>query len=272
MNHREGASLAGPVVGIAQYCGANHWRVEAVGPAGPCSRPGQLAVGAEQGQSGSSPLQRPAASAGPPPAEGVDETFQRLREICHDIRQPVAAVQALAAAALGDPGLPGVTHSYLEQIVTQAQTLADVIRQRLHTDGPAEARARLTDLGSLADEAAAAERVTYEGTLEVEPHAEPVLVCVNQVDVRGIISNLLSNATRAAGPAGTVTLEISHDLGLAKLVVEDTGPGFGEIPGGTGLGWRIMARSLANCRGKISYGRGPLGGVRASLWLPLAAA
>lgn len=272
MNHLEGGSLAGPVRGIAEYCGANHWHVEAFGSAGPCSRPGQLAVGAEQGQSGPSPPLRPAGPADPPPAEGVDEGVQRLREICHDIRQPVAAVQALAAAALGDPGLPGVTHSYLEQIITQAQTLADVIRQRLHTDEPAEARARLTDLGSLADEAATAERVTYEGTLEVAPHAEPVLVWVNQVDVRGIISNLLSNATRAAGPAGTVRIEISHDLGLAQLVVEDTGPGFGKIPGETGLGWRIIARSLATCRGKISYGRGPLGGVRACLWLPLAAA
>ena len=242
MNHLECGCLAGPVGEIAEYCGANHWRVEAVG------------------------------SADPPPAEGVDEGLQRLREICHDIRQPVAAVQALAAAALGDPGLPDVTHSYLEQIITQAQTLADVIRQRLHTDEHAEAMARLTDLGSLADEAATAERVTYEGTLEVEPHAEPVLVCVNQVDVRGIISNLLSNATRAAGPVGTVTIQISHDLGLAQLVVEDTGPGFGEIPGGAGLGWRIIARSLATCRGKISYERGPLGGVRANFWLPLAAA
>ena len=242
MNHLEGGGLAGPVAGIAEYCGADRWRVDAAG------------------------------SAGPPPAEGVDEGLQRLREICHDIRQPVAAVQALAAAALGDPGLPGVTHSYLEQIITQAQTLADVIGQRLHADGPAEARARLTDLGSLADEAAAAERVTYEGTLEVEPHAEPVLVCVNQVEVRGIISNLLSNATRAAGPVGTVTIEISRHLGLAELVVQDTGPGFGEIPEGTGLGWRIIAQSLAKCEGKISYGCGTLGGVRASFWLPLAAA
>jgi signal transduction histidine kinase len=133
-------------------------------------------------------------------------------------------------------------------------------------------RTRLTDLGSLADEAAAAERVTYEGTLEVALHAEPVLVCVNQTEVRGIISNLLSNATRAAGPVGTVTIEISRHLGLAELVVQDTGPGFGEIPEETGLGWRIMAQSLAKCEGKVSYGRGTLGGVRASFWLPLAAA
>lgn len=200
------------------------------------------------------------------------EAAGRFRETCHDIRQPIAAVQALAAAALGDPGLQEVTRSYLEQIVTQAQSLAEVIRQRLHTEEPAEVRTRLTDLVSLADEAAAAERVTYEGTLEVEPHAEPVLVCVNQTEVRGIISNLLSNATRAAGPVGTVTIEISRHLGLAELVVQDTGPGFGEIPEGTGLGWRIIAQSLAKCEGKISYGCGTLGGVRASFWLPLAAA
>jgi len=197
---------------------------------------------------------------------------QRLRETCHDLRQPVAAVQALAAAALGDPGLPGVARSYLEQIVTQAQSLAEVIGQSLHAKEPSDARARLTDLGWLADEAAAAERATYEGTLEVQPHAQPVLIWVNQVHVRGIISNLLSNATRAAGPGGTVTIRISRDSGLAQLVVEDTGPGFGAIPAGLGLGWRIMARSLAACEGKISYGSGALGGVRASFWLPLAVA
>lgn len=210
--------------------------------------------------------------AGEPSAWGKDEGLQRLRETCHDMRQPVAGVLTLAAAALADPGLPGVTRSYLEQIVNQAQSLADVIWQRLIAEEPAEVRVRLTDLWQLADEAAAAERLTYGGALDVAPHAEPVLVCVNQPDVRGIVSNLLSNATRAAGPAGSVQVEISHDSCLAQLVVEDTGPGFGKVPGGAGLGWHIMARSLARCGGKISYQRGTLGGVRASFWLPLAVA
>jgi signal transduction histidine kinase len=188
----------------------------------------------------------------------IDDEPQRLREACHEIRQPVAAVQALAAAALGDPGLPGVTRSYLEQIVAQVQSLAEVVRQGLHPEEPAGAWGRLTDLGWLADKAAAAERVTYEGTLEVEPHAEPVLVCVNQVHVRGIISNLLSNATRAAGPGGTVTIGVSRHSGLAQLVVEDTGPGFGEIPKGTGPGWRIIARSRrSGSAGGASQQRAP---------------
>lgn len=206
----------------------------------------------------------------PPAAGGKDDGFQRLRETCHDIRQPVAGVLALAGAALADPDVPEVTRSYLEQIVTQTQSLSDLIRQRLVADDSAQGHARLTDLRQLADEAATTERVTYGGELEVVPNTEPVLVCVNRLDVRGIISNLLSNATRAAGPAGSVKVEIGHDSCLAQLVVEDTGPGVGNVPGGPGPGWRIMARSLARCGGKISYGQGALGGVRASFWLPLA--
>jgi len=208
--------------------------------------------------------------AAPRPAREKDEGFQRLRETCHDIRQPVAGVLALAGAALADPGLPEVTRSYLEQIVTQAQALSEVIRQRLVANESAAAQVLLTDLRQLTDEVATAERVIYGGDLEVVPNAEPVLVRVNQLDVRGIIFNLLSNVTRAAGPAGSVKVEISHDSCLAQLVVEDTGPGFGNVPGGAGLGWRIVARGLASCGGKISYGHSALGGVRGNFWLPLA--
>jgi signal transduction histidine kinase len=196
---------------------------------------------------------------------------QRLRETCHDMRQPVAAVLSLADAALTEPCLPDVTRSYLEQISTQAQSLADVVHQWLHADEHADEGARLTDLAHLADEAATAERVTFEGTLKLLPQAERVLIRANPVDIRRIIANLLGNATRAAGSVGKVTIEVSCDSGLAQLVVEDSGPGFGHIPEGTRLGWGIVAQNLARCGGSIKYGESTLGGVRASFCLPLAA-
>lgn len=233
-----------------------------------CRRPAQGQTASESGL----PYTGPASNLVPeiPFRAREAEGWQRLNEVCHDIRQSVAGVLALAGAALADPSLPAGTRSYLEQIVTQTRWLADVIRQWLITYGSAERPVRLTDLRQLADEAAVAERVTYVGELEVAASAEPVLVYVNQLDMCGIISNLLSNATRAAGPVGSVKVEISCDSALAELVVEDTGPGLGKTPEGTGLGWRIMADSLARCGGKISYGPGAQGGVRASLWLPLA--
>ncbi len=93
-----------------------------------------------------------------------------------------------------------------------------------------------------------------------------------RADARRIISNLLGNATRAAGPGGMVTVEVVTDGTFAEVTVEDTGPGFGKIPKGEGLGLSIVAQSLARCGGRLEYGRGRGGGVRASLRLPLAAA
>jgi signal transduction histidine kinase len=196
---------------------------------------------------------------------------QRLRETCHDMRQPVAAVLSLAAAALTEPCLPDVTRSYLEQISTLARSLADVVHRSLHAEERADEGARLTDLVQLAGEAAAAEHVTFGGTLRLLPQAGPVFIRANPVDIRRVIANLLGNAARAAGPAGRVTIEVGCDSGLAQVAVEDSGPGFGHIPEGTGLGWRIVAQSLARCGGSIKYGESTLGGVRASFWLPLAA-
>jgi signal transduction histidine kinase len=195
----------------------------------------------------------------------------RFRETCHDMRQPVAAVRILADAALTEPCLPDVTRSYLEQICTLAQSLADVVHQWLGADEHADEGAPLTDLVRLADEAAAAERVTFEGTLKVLPLADPVLIRADPVDIRRVTANLLGNATRAAGSAGAVTIEVGCDSGLAQLAVEDSGPGFGHVPEGTRLGWRIVAQSLARCGGSIKYGESGLGGVRACFWLPLAA-
>jgi two-component system OmpR family sensor kinase len=187
------------------------------------------------------------------------------------MRQPVAAVLTLADAALTEPRLPDVTRSYLEQISTLAQSLADVVHRGLRADEHADEGVRLTDLVRLADEAVTAERVTFEGTLRLLPQGGPVLIRANPMDIRRVIANLLGNATRAAGSAGTVTIEVGCDSGLAQLAVEDSGPGLGHIPGGTRLGWGIVAQSLARCGGSVKYGQGALGGVRACFWLPLAA-
>lgn len=206
-----------------------------------------------------------------PRSNAACKDLPRLRDTCHDLRQPVAAVVTLATAALAESSVPAPVRSCLEQIVTQAESLAEIIHHSLAADEPGRASVRLTDLWQLASEAAAAQRVTYRGQLEVLPHAGPLLTLVNRTDVRRIISNLLSNATRAAGPTGTVRIQAGRDGGLAQLVIEDTGPGSGQIPEGTGLGWRIIAESLASCGGKIQFGPSVLGGVRAGLSLPLTA-
>ena len=194
---------------------------------------------------------------------------QHYREICHDMRQPTAGILFLAAAALAVPELPSAARSWLEQIVTEAQSLAELIERSVDREDPTGGALR-TDLRQLASEVVAGEQLTYLGVLGMTAPPSQVLVNVNRVDVRRIIGNLLSNATRAAGPDGCVTVQVARDDDGARLVVQDSGPGFARIHQCTGLGTGVIARCLVRCGGRIDYGPSPVGGVRATVSLPLA--
>jgi signal transduction histidine kinase len=212
--------------------------------------------------------------------EGPD-LVQQLHETCHDMRQPVANVFALAAAALAGPGLPAAVREWLEQIVGQAEWLAGMIDDFMH-DAPREepsdpggadpgemgGPAGRPDVVRLVNEVVAAARLTWPCDLTVASPAAPVLCTLPPVLVRRIVSNVLSNAARAAGPAGTVTVQIRRRAGLVVLVVEDTGPGFGNIPSGAGLGLSAVARNIVRYGGRVECRRRPGGGARVSLWLP----
>ena len=186
------------------------------------------------------------------------------------MRQPVAGVLALAGAALTEPGLPRSVHARLEQIVQQAEWLADMIQNWLHAAQPGEPGAR-ADLATIIREAVAAECVTNPVEVNVLWPAEPVHVSVHPVILRRIIANVLSNAARAAGSSGTVTIEIRSQDGRALVVVDDSGPGFGKLQEGLGIGLRAAARNVVNYGGRLECGCGALGGARVSLWLALSA-
>jgi signal transduction histidine kinase len=186
------------------------------------------------------------------------------------MRQPVASVLALAAAALAEPGLPRAVRERLKQIVQQAEWLAEIIQDGLHAAVPAEPGS-CADLARIISEAATAEHVTSSVEINVVWPAEPLHVSVHPVALRRIMANLLSNAARAAGSSGIVTIGIRSQDGQALVVVDDSGPGFGGIREGLGLGLQEVARNVVLYGGSLEYGCASLGGVRASLWLPLRA-
>ena len=185
------------------------------------------------------------------------------------MRQPVAVILSLAAAAEAEPGLPSSVRSWLEEIVNEAEGLAELIEQPLARTGLA-ASIEHANLGQLAHEVAACDQLTYRGQLRVRAPADSVAVRASRVDVRRIIANLLSNATRAAGPDGQVTVQVTSDHDYARLVVEDSGPGFAKIPPNTGIGSGVIVGCLIRCGGRLQYGRSEAGGVKATVLLPLA--
>jgi signal transduction histidine kinase len=185
------------------------------------------------------------------------------------MRQPIAGVLALAGATLTEPGLPNAARTRLEQIVQQAEWLADMIQSWLQADQPDESRAG-ADLARVVSETVAAECVGSPAGVNVVWPAEPVHASVHPMVIRRVIANVLDNAIRAAGPSGSVTIEIRSQDDRALVVVDDSGPGFGSIQAGLGLGLRAAARNVASYGGRLECGRAPLGGLRVSLWLPLS--
>jgi K+-sensing histidine kinase KdpD len=199
------------------------------------------------------------------------------------MRQPIASVLALAAAVLTEPGLPAAARGRVEQIVGQADWLADMISAFLHDgergeaneagetdfDATDEAVAR-PDVVCIVNEVIAAGRLTWPCDLKVTSPAAPVRCRLHPVLLRRIVSNVLDNAARAAGPSGVVTIQIRQRKALVTLVVEDSGPGFGKIPSGAGLGLSAVARHIVRYGGRMECGRSARGGARVSLRLPQA--
>ena len=206
--------------------------------------------------------------------ENKADMAQQLRETFHDMRQPVANTMALAAAALAEPALPAVARERLEQIVGQAEWLADMIhgclvaQQQEEPDDTAKPGHDLADIVHVVGEVIAAECLTWPGAVTLTAPDGPVWCMFDPVLLRRAVSNVLDNAMRAAGPTGAVSVEIQQRDETVLLAVEDNGPGFGEIPSGAGLGLSGVARNVIKYGGRMEYGCGARGGARVSLWLP----
>lgn len=172
-----------------------------------------------------------------------------LREVCHDIRQPIAGVLALAGAVLAEGGLSQDARSRLEHIVELAEWQSDVVENWLEVAAGDAAQAdRRTDAVRVVNAAAAAERLLWAGNLTLIWPPQPVLIELHPVVLRRMTANLLDNAARAAGPSGTVTVEVSLWGSRMLLAVEDDGPGFGGLVrdeglvDGLGLGLSAVAK------------------------------
>jgi signal transduction histidine kinase len=203
----------------------------------------------------------------------VDEAYggaDELRQLCHDIREPMATVLAIADALLAEGGLPGHASSRVEQIAGLAQWQSEMIGHLLGQPGRVPPDADCADVAAIVNEASGAERLTWAGELRLEWPADPVVARVHPVILRRMTGNLLANATRAAGPGGTVLVRVDARDQWVQLVIEDTGPGFGRLPAKSGLGLRAVSQQAIRHGGKLECSRGDLGGARVHLWLPLA--
>lgn len=194
-----------------------------------------------------------------------------LRAASHDIRQPVAAVLALAEAARVHPDTTPELRGYLDAIREQATWISETARAVLDVEGLRAPERAPVRVDKIVREALDVFRVTWTGTLSHDGRPGPLLVLGDAGLLRRSVVNVIDNAARAAGPDGTVAVKIRVDDGEVLVVVEDDGPGFGRIASGTGIGLGLTRETLAGMGGDvvIDAERGARGGARVVLRMPL---
>lgn len=220
-------------------------------------------------------------------SEAAMRTF--LADASHELRTPVAALQASAERLLREQPARPARDAIEAQLVRDSRRLGKLIDDllglaRLEARGSPQLERERVDLAEVAAAAVAAARARDpDGVIEVA--GEPVAVEGDREALLRAIGNMLDNALAVAD---TVAVAVSPTGDGATVTVTDDGPGVpaeerarifepfarlpGSPPGGTGLGLSIVRRTAAAHDGKVGCEAGRDGGARFTLWLPAAPA
>lgn len=187
---------------------------------------------------------------------------RQVREVVHDMRQPLAVITALVGAAECSQGVPSDVRRHLDQIKGQVRHLAELCDRML--DG--SARHRVLAVDHVVRTAVREAELAHGAAIDVV--TTEALVYGDDVNLHRAVGNLLDNACRASGPEG-VRAAVIEDGGDVRITVSDAGPGFMEGPPGTAsLGLGIVQAVVREHRGHVELGISDLGGAMVTLVMP----
>ena len=192
-------------------------------------------------------------------ASGAPTSVDTVRALCHDLRQPLAAILLLAGAESGD------VQRRLDGILEQAQWLADMVEGVI--GGAADDRPKEVDLVDLASRCVL--RAQHTARCQIGfVSSDRAMAVAAPVALSRAISCALDNAVRAAGPGGNVTVDVAVTAHEIILRVIDDGPGLGNVPMHNSLGLTITRALVSACGGGFELNAGTAGGMVARIMLP----
>ena len=218
------------------------------------------------------PDPRPEPVEVPGPIDSTDPELRELRGVVHDVGHGLSTMALLLEAARAGSVS---TFGLLELVEQETSRLLAVVhsgtRPAAEADEPAEPVAVRGVLGPIARVAAhlGETSVRVDAGADVTARLDPALLS-------RVVTNLVDNAVRAAGPAGCVRLAVHRTgSGGQDVVIDvvDDGPGFPlGPPGSSRRGLELVNRLLAVCGGRLELHEAAPHGTRARVVLPGAAA
>ena len=165
----------------------------------------------------------------------LERAFRQLRQFSaaasHELRTPLTIMKGELEVALRKPRGPDeyqrVLRTHLEALDEMTQIVEELLILARSDLGEGAVAWRPVELGSLAQQVRESLRRLADPkgiTVEIPPH-EPVWVRGEQRLLERLIMNLLDNAIRHTPIQGRVRVHLQPEGTLARLVVNDTGPG-----------------------------------------------
>jgi signal transduction histidine kinase len=170
--------------------------------------------------------------------------------LLHDLGHGLFTLSCLAESLLTTDRLPARVRNRLGLIANEADRLLELVQ---HAAGDA-AEPHPVAVRTLLDVVAEVAQHTSGTAVTVRPGA-PVWLVTDELSLWRIVTNLVGNAVRAAGPGGLVELAAEPGPPVA-ITIADNGPGFGIGPQGwAGQGLRVVSEAADAGGAVVRFGR-----------------
>lgn len=177
--------------------------------------------------------------------------------VSHDLRSPLTSILGYAQMLKAIGPLDERQETFVERIIAGVNQITELISDLLDI-GRIEAGLDMEMVPC--DIAAMAEEVTQQfqdaadqkhQSLTCQPSAEPAVVLGNDLRLRQVINNLVSNAIKYTPEEGEIRLTVRQEDGTTLLSVEDTGIGIppGDLPFIFDKFYRVESDETADIQG-----------------------
>lgn len=176
------------------------------------------------------------------------------------------------------------TRESLDRMAGTLSHVSEILTiQRAYTAEQSGVLANVVDLRRVVDDALDMQATSLAGR-EISVFREypevPAMIRGDRTNLVRVVMNLVRNSAEAfdriseSGQNRSIRLTVLREEAVARVYVEDNGPGFEDAEGSSkgdagGLGLKGVAAVVKAHGGDLSSGRSELGGARVEFWLPM---